>query len=67
MCDSDENVVLAGSALHNHLVINGHKDIEAPEKEKEKGKQSTLANEQDAVNGTCCENGNGQTDSSIRK
>ena len=62
MCDSDEDVVLAGSALHNHLVINGHTDIE-----KEKRKQSTLSYEQDVLNGTCCENGNGQTDCSIRK
>ena len=67
MCDSDEDVVLAGSALHNHLVINGHKDIEVPEKEKERSKQSTLSNELDVLNETCCENGNGQPDSNIRK
>ena len=64
MCDSDEDVVLAGSALHNILVINGHTDIK-----KEKRRQSTLSNELDVLNGTCCENGNGngQTDCSIGK
>ena len=67
MCDSDEDVVLAGSALHNDLVINGDTDIEVPEKEKEKSKQSILANELDVLNRKCCENGNGQTDSNIRK
>ena len=67
MCDSDEDVVLAGSALHNHLVINGHTDIEVPEKKKEKRKQPTLSNELDVLNGKCSDNGNGQLDSSIRK
>ena len=67
MCDSDEDIVLAGSALHNHLVISCNTDIDDPEKEKEKSKQATLANELDVVNGKCCENGNGQQDSSLRK
>ena len=38
-------------------------DIEVPEKEKERSKQSTLSNELDVLN----ENRNGQLDSNIRK
>ena len=34
---SDKDVVLAGSALHQHLVSSGYTDIELREKEKDKG------------------------------
>ena len=36
MCDNDEDVVLAGSDLHNDLVKGGDTDIEA---ERYKGEQ----------------------------
>ena len=36
MCDNDEDVVLAGSDLHNDLVMGVYTDIEA---ERDKGEQ----------------------------
>ena len=36
MCDNEEDVVLAGSDLHNDLVKGGDTDIEA---ERDKGEQ----------------------------
>ena len=67
MSDSDEDVVLAGSALHHHLVSSGYTDIEVHEKEREKTKQPTLADELHNFNGVCCENGNDQPDTSMKK
>ena len=65
MCDSDEDVVLVGSALHQHLVSSGYMDMEVQEKEKDKG--TSIAAELDGVNGVCGENGNEQPVNSMKK
>ena len=49
MGDSDEDVVLEGSALHHHLVSSGYTDMVV--QEKEKCQQPSLAAELEGLPG----------------